>query len=197
MGHLHNFFVMVRIPIIYILELEDNMFFSSPKLNFHVEIKADLNFLMTISFQCATKDSLIHTIIKLHSISGGWQVSREDLVGLPALGVGGCDQRSRRIESAHSVTGQHNGVGQGDAGLLVSPVVARSIGVVCNNLPISAPSTQIMVSLKSSRNLQITLAVVPIVYELLFTPSMAVFASWATESCNWRREVGKFIRVII
>jgi hypothetical protein len=79
----------------------------------------------------------------LHSISGGRQVSREDLVRLPALGVGGRDQRGRRIESAESATGQLDGVGQGDASLLVSPVVARSISVVCNNAtrtPISAPS---------------------------------------------------------
>lgn len=78
----------------------------------------------------------------MHSISRGRQVSRENLVRLPALGVGGRDQSGRRIEAAESATGQLDGVGEGDVGLRVCPVVARSVGVICNDAkhtPISTP----------------------------------------------------------
>lgn len=76
---------------------------------------------------------LIYSHDQMHSISGGREVGREDLVRLPALGVGGRNQRGRGVEAAESATGQLDGVGQRDVGLGVGPIVARSVRVVCKN----------------------------------------------------------------
>jgi len=55
----------------------------------------------------------------------------ENFVSLPALGVGGRDQRSRGVEATAATTGQLNGVGQRDASLFIGPIVAGSVRVVC------------------------------------------------------------------